>query len=550
MDGQLSKSYVKECKVVFEWLISIRSGNLLTRNMNKENKHSDRTEDCKLWDTQATALAKYQGVIGETQLVPHRLLPIHDREDLLELFSLLTEDCCLQPSEIAINSMSLAKSVRKRFPDKERRKKFKSLLKLFLQKVVVLGLWGHTTDFDRCRKDVDMCRTIVEGVIGDGKNCQLQVLYCREGTHVLDMSIIESLSPSLFTLPCDPKPPRYQGLSAIELFSPVSLSESMPYLSALLQQQVSLKVVRLRLSSKDCVPSDIHQLFSTLSSLFLRPPFQALSIKTDGDIETESTLLLLKGFMIAPCPHIQQLTYDTGLMTQHSEMNVSKIASLGMVGENVSQCGIQHKTLLSCTSNVYHRLLYFPRIRLKDIDMWDTSSQLHTFALHPDLQVNKLRLRVLSGTLPDTACDDMRTLLKMPTLTELTVFGGWTQAVISALAQGLAEQAKVGSLHTISVCTYNNNFIASNVTCSGCEFQVLWGALFSLPQLNDLELIISGDKLLEIVNRYEQLVYESWKCTASGRQLKLIKYVRTKGAGDYEFALLEKVTQSSKIHTE
>ena len=552
-----SESYIKDYKVVFEWLVSMNDRDLLIRNLNcydisdeneqlkdryTNNKDKDQPEDKhnhQLWNTQTTALAKYQNINGEIQLVPHRLLPIHDREDLLELFSLLTQNCCLQPSEITINSMSLAKSVRRRFPDEERCKKFISLLKKFLQNIVVLGLWSGKTD-------VDMCRTVIEGVIGNGKNCRLQVLYCRE--HKCVTSVIESLSPSLFTLPCDPGPPWYQGLSALEYFSPVSLSESMPYLSALLQQQVSLKVVSLHFSSQDNNPLEIHQLFNTLGSLFSRQLFQALSIKMDGCIETRSSLLLLKSFILAPCPHVQQLTYDmecetTSTSQAQSEISTSEIASLDIGSEAVPQCGIQHKTLLTFTHDVCNHLLYFPTIRLKDLNIWDAESQLHAIATHPDLQVNKLRLD-LRQFLPDTACDDMRTLLKMPTLTKLIVIGDWTQVVTSALAQGLVEQAKVGSIHAISLCTD----CLSHVLCSKYEFQELWDALFSLPQLEDLELVISGDKLLQVVNYYEHIVYESWKSSASGRQLKLIEYIGSKVIGNYDFTVLGRITRSSYIH--
>ena len=75
------------------------------------NKYKDRYQSklhYKLWTTQPTALAKYQDVYGRVQLTPHRLLSISDREDLLELFSLLIQDCGLQPSEIVLRPKQLA----------------------------------------------------------------------------------------------------------------------------------------------------------------------------------------------------------------------------------------------------------------------------------------------------------------------------------------------------------------------------------------------------------------------------------------------------------
>ena len=109
--GSTSETCVKECKVVFEWLISAASKLVEDKNQTKLAKHSLQSL------LQTTALAKYQGIGGEIQVTPHRLFPFCDREDPLELFSLLIRDCGLRPSEIALHSMALAMSVKKRFPD-------------------------------------------------------------------------------------------------------------------------------------------------------------------------------------------------------------------------------------------------------------------------------------------------------------------------------------------------------------------------------------------------------------------------------------------------
>ena len=403
-------------------------------------------------------------------------------------------------------------------------------------------MWGRMNEYDKTAVD-DICKTIIEGVVGDGTSCKLRVLYCREITKD-DKSIIEVLSPSLCTLPCNPGLPQYQGLNAFELFSPVSLRELLPYLNAFLQQQVMLKVVCIRLYSQGNDPTDVHKLFGTLGSLFVCPQFQALSIKIDEPIESRSSLLLLRSFMSAPCTHEQQLTYDMGgYMRQGIEISSSEIASLNTKGDSecIAQCTLDHKTLLSRTYDIYHTLLLFLMIRLKDLDL--TGKELHTFAQHPDLQISKLRLNLID----ETAREDIEVFMKLPTLTELTVYGSWSDVVHSAPAQGLVEQAKIGSLRSISLCT--NSFSSRAITCSGSEFQVMWDALFSLPQLSDLELSISGQYMLEAVNRYEYEIYESWRSTAVGRQLKLIKCVYTDSARDnnYEFALLGQICQSCQV---
>lgn len=73
-----------------------------------DNEYQSRLH-YKLWSTQATVLAKYEDIYGRVQLAPHRLLPISDREDPLELFALLTQDCGLQPSKVMLNTELLAR---------------------------------------------------------------------------------------------------------------------------------------------------------------------------------------------------------------------------------------------------------------------------------------------------------------------------------------------------------------------------------------------------------------------------------------------------------
>ena len=122
--------------------------------------------------------------------------------------------------------------------------------------------------------DSDVCRIIIEGVVGSGQNCRLQAFYCNQLQFKGDESFMKSLSPSLFTPPYDPGPPCYQGLADLELCID---HESLPYLNALLQQQLSLELVILYFHGKHL--TNTHQLFSTLSLLFSRPQFRFLHLE-------------------------------------------------------------------------------------------------------------------------------------------------------------------------------------------------------------------------------------------------------------------------------
>ena len=556
-----SELYVSEYKVIYEWLVSLnysesvagidkstiskRGGEVkectknenLSKNHRAEDPEDNLTHQCLL--AQTTALAKYRGVYDDVRLAPHRLLKIYEREDPLELFSLLIKHYGTPPLQIVLNHALLADSINSVFPDEDRREKFMHLVKEFLQNIQILGLRNKQTAI----VSHDMCREIIESVIGNGKDCCLQVLFWNDTKTSIN---IGALSPSLCTLPCDHGPPRYQNLSALELICPISLEESLSYLSALLRQQILLKVAKFNLSFEDSSSSVVHELFNTLGSLFSRPHFQALTIEHDDSIKSSKySLLILKGFLMSPCPHEQQLNYDIqdkfslDSVEPPKKMNTNQITfvDLDLAGaETIPQCALNHKTFLTDTVDIFEQLLCFPHLRLKQLNL-QLDVEFHCAALHPDLQVTTLRVD-LGRNLPDTACDDMRALLKMPALMTLIITGELTSTSVPPLMQGLAEQARVGSLRFL--------VFDDDGSCNRSEFVKLFDVIFSLPQLSDLEVTFSGDKLLQNVEDYQEHIYEGWKCTASGRQLKRIQYIGfCSESNERDFTLLSKIALSS-----
>ena len=307
-----------------------------------------------------------------------------------------------------------------------------------------------------------------------------------------------------------------------------------------------LKVAKLVLSFKDSSSSDVRELFNTLGLLFSRPHFQVLTI--DHSIESSIySLLILRGFLMSPCPHEQQLSYDISLYSPVPPKITSESVDLG--GEMILQCAVDHKTFLTDTSEVFKQLLCFPCVRLKQLNLQldniatevADNSQLHSAALHPDLQVTNLRIEI-GDDLPATACDDMRVLLQMPTLRKLIITGEYSSVSVPPLTQGLKEQAKIGSLRFLKFDT------DTEVWCGKHEFVELFDVVFSLSQLSDLKLTFSGYHLLETVEGNQQEIYESWKRTASGRQFKCIEFIGFDNESkERDFILLSKIALSSEI---
>ena len=547
--------YEKKYRALFEWLISVNysengyKGENILRFSRPEQKSmcsvapmgNSATNDSSMLSNakgaQITAVAKYIGMNGDTEFAPHRLLKIYKRKDLLELFSFLLQNCGLLPLKNVLNLTLLANNVSLVFPDEDRREKFIHLLKDSLQRIRVLELENEHS----AASSDDMCRAIMQGVIGDGKDCQLQHLLWNAGTLTTSFGI-GALSPFLCTLPSDdrnPGLPRYKGLTVLELITPLYIgleTKSTAYLNALLQQQELLRVVKLQLSFKSSRSSDICKLFGTLGSLFSRPHFRLLIIDHDDYVETKCSLQLLEGFLTSPCPQYKQkLQYnirEEPFLKNNPlffKMDVKKIASLDLRARTIPQCSIEHKTFLTYTDIVFEMLLYFPHLRLKQLNLdlraYADSGQLHNSALHPDLQVANLCLLAGQHNLPVSATDDMRALLRIPTLTRLTASGEYTSHYVLALAQGLAGQAKVGSLRFLTL-----GHPEVKVSCSESELKGLFDAIFSLPHIGDLELRIMGDELLDALEecqRHGGQIYSSWirAAGASGQKVKCIKYI-------------------------
>ena len=124
----LTNSPGMDLNVAANKLISIQGDmvfpNLLTGSLH----HPCPTSKCgqRVWKKQATALGvnvfsvhfqerptlfpRRQNTVGDIQLTPHRLLPILYRRDPLELLTLLTRDCSLQPSSANLHIESISQS--------------------------------------------------------------------------------------------------------------------------------------------------------------------------------------------------------------------------------------------------------------------------------------------------------------------------------------------------------------------------------------------------------------------------------------------------------
>ena len=506
----------------------------------------------QIWGSQTTALARYEQ--DDVRLAPHRLLPIRERGNPLELLSLLIHECGLQPLSVAhlgLTRMTNSKEWGQCIKESER---FSEILQHILHQVVILGM-----QCDHVGGPDSILQTLMGAVFGADlkEKSQLRYLFSRHVTR----EFMNSLSPHFYALPDakGPQPHYYQGLSVIEL----GISDLEPTLcvSALLDQQPQLKAVQLSFNcGRDGVEahSNAVQLFSTLSLLFTRPQFRFLKIELKSECSITSPLLLelLSGFMRAPCTTAKQLTMtsessDPTLLSQ-KEVELANVDMSAAGASTVPDSGIQHKTL-SLSANlqsVVGSLLQLSTIRVKNVYFHvsdDAYPYLHQGALHPDLQISSLSIRFELcpyDRLLTTIENDLITFFKKPFLQEISLYGYWGmfEEIKTAVVSALSQRAKVGVLRKLTLFMPQTG----DTTRKHSREQLgeLWKAVLMLPELEQLEVVVAGG-MCNLILENEELIYEIWHQTASKAQLKLLKIFKYVGVEcNEDHRLLCEMTQT------
>ena len=504
------------------------------KNRSKVAKEAYKT----IWRSQTTALARYEQ--EDVRLAPHRLIPIRERSDPLELLSFLVHECGLEPMTVAQLGLTRMTNSKEWIQCTREREELKDILTHLLHKVVILAMQGdHVSDPE------GVVQIMMEAVLADGKNCQLRYLFIRHVTK----EFMSSLSPHFFAFPdaqgtTGPLMPSYQGVSVIQLG--VTDLESASCISALLDQQPQLKCVQLDFDfGRDTIEacSNSITLFSTLSSLFSRSQFKFMKLELKNESSLSSPLLqeLLCGFMRAPCENGEEQSLTVTSESSSLSIFSQKEAELASVDVSsggvlvIPDCGVQHKKL-SFTSNlqsVVGSLLQLSTIRVNKINFdchSDHYPYLHQAAVHPDLHV--MAIRVYFQFCPfeqllTTVETDLITLLKKPSLKEVMILGYWNkyEEVKSAVEKALLHRAQVGPIHKLVLYTFGfTSPLGNSDDRRHTKEQILslWKAIFSLPHLDELEVVVAGGICITSLQN-EESIYETWKQVASGMKFKSLK---------------------------
>ena len=186
--------------------------------------------------------------------------------------------------------------------------------------------------------------------------------------------------------------------------------------------------------------------------------------------------------------------------------DVNLLASLDMGVATIPECAIDHKNLNLSWFDHLPLLLHLPVVRINEIST-DSSRLLHLCALHPDLLARKLTVAIGTEHKHNvdhslTYAEDFGTLLKMPTLQEVTVcVQRWCGNLMKALTKGFRQRACL-SLPLRKISLRPNGQSIRLVVDS--DIRPLWDAIFSLPEIEQLDLTV-GDGFLDF-----DAIYESW----------------------------------------
>ena len=467
--------------------------NLLSGSMHQSCRRSDLCTQ-GVWKKQATALAvnvKFEftknplqikfrplpraslfGVNLDSsqgiQLTPHRSLPVMYNFDPLEVLSLLANDCDLQPASAYIHIDSISEP----------------FLQSMCSERLVLDCGTDTSS------NSSSCASVINHILG---------------------------KVSVLRLRCD-------NYSYIEVMKGMIDAATADY-------QLQLLVCTL--------PNLFVDFVKPLSNLFSLQNFNQLLIEVD-DIHLVMLSRLLNEFMAVSCAHVHKLTIlvkkGIALPTLLKENQLAGHCKGGSQVASTS-CSSELKVLRfssekESTQSLY-LILQLPTIRLKKIALVDLNNYhdyVHLCAIHPDLQTTKLLIDLSgvdtimlshsTGAFRATIQTDIVALFEIPSLQKITVSGNWGkhEEVKLGLVQGLRSRSRRSlPLRKLALELELNNSYKMG------DFQMLCNAIFSLPQLKNLKLVL-GKGFADMIRQpgYEATLYRSWRRRGSQVQLKSI----------------------------
>ena len=277
-------------------------------------------------------------------------------------------------------------------------------------------------------------------------------------------------------------------------------------------------------------------LVTSLISFVARSQFRTLDIYSfpvPVDVVTD----ILCAFVVSPCSHQQTLKLPH-ITAQPSSRQLHRAVTPCLAGAMpVPDSGVEYKELYlhlrqplpadELYAQIWKTFFSFPKIRLKLLEVQIQATPhyyvntLHMAAQHSNIQVKTLNIQVQIEVKEDlvfsTLRDDMRALLQIPTLTNLSLpplpldYTCPGNTFLPILAQELPKRHHLAAIEELDLG--RSNFLELPAE----EVEHLFQSIFSLPHLSPLVL-----KLTESVVSFHhyKLIHRLWTEYSSGERLK------------------------------
>ena len=494
--GSEIRSYFTDSQyytVVADWLISLKGYQFLNEGGDLQSSYD--------WKNLASSFLFFEAESGKSydRLTPPRYVPYKSgsstRPSDEELITLLLRNCHFKPKCLFV--MSLRYTVSELLLQHEAC----GILKEFLNEVEELQLYAP----DKLPNvPLVLFQSMFSGT-SPYKLRTLQVIFHRTYSRVLSE---EKFQKSMIRLITD-----------------------------VIKQQHFLETIYLSIRPgrfRDTVlaSSEFTELAASLTSFVARPQFRTLDIcrfPAPADVVAD----ILCAFLVSPCSHRQTLKLPR-LTMQPSSRQLLPATPCPVGTMPVPDAGVEYKEVYLhqqiCADESYvhicKTLFAFPKIRLSflEVGCFQTRSKdpyvntLHMAAQHPDIQVKTLSIRLRCGTekiLP-TLRVDMRALLQIPTLTNLSLppvprHTNPGNRFLPILAQELPKRHHLAAIEELDLG--RSNFLELPAE----EVEHLFQSIFSLPHLSQLALKMN---YCVVSSRHYKLIHRLWTEYSSGELLK------------------------------
>lgn len=449
---------------------------------------------------------------------------MHDHVTTTALLKLVVETCCIHPKVLHIICDYFIES-----DLWNQREEYKDLIKELVSQVqVVKLLFEDGVPLESTR----VPSFILEAVLSREEplfrslvinNCSSRAM----GDIIL--SIADLFSEVEGTHSSERVKSSYSGLHHLMLSIKLRVNErwicsaAAEKLSQIIQHQESLVSLSLccwnPYHKKRKPPGGFLQLYSSLSNLLTQPQFDTLG---------------LGGFAM-PLRIVEDLLYRflTCHPTRTQGMVVGALELCSM--ESSDQCSpgqvvmsdesIRYKCLCLVETEIPRlltewlfscRKLRFKVFEVNAVDFDSQDDVFHLVAQHSDFEAESLCFHNLYISTISTTERAFEAILQKSVLKKLSLKNcdlGIT-AHLPHLAHGLRKQAEVGTLEYLDV---SGNNIGEQILASISEVDMLFDAIFSLPQLEGFTLVIAENMLQ---SEHFTMLHDAWRRNAKGKKLK------------------------------